>query len=72
MSLKNFNRIRRLELGRALISVDDQNFLEVYEHTENPPQEMQMKAFLIELKRTSLEELIMKATNYEEAPDEQA
>ena len=72
MSLRNLNRIIKLELGRALISADDQNFLEVYEQTENPPQEMQMKAFLIELKRTSLEELILKATNYEEVPDEQA
>lgn len=72
MSLRNLNRIKRLELGRNLISVEDQRFLELYRNTESPPHEMQMKAFLIELKSTSLEELILEANINEEFPDEQA
>ncbi len=54
----------------TITSDENQDFWEVYRNTENPPPEMEMKAFLIEQKKTSLEELILKANNDKETPDE--
>lgn len=72
MSIKNLNRIKKLERSNNGLSSSDIQFMKQFENTPSPSAEMQMKAFLIALKSTSLEEIILKANNLEEPPDEQA